>query len=141
MRSALFLAVVLALILAAPALAQESAPPQPADPGSLQETALALMAALASLLGAAAIDSIKRLPFLTDGDKSKLAGPTALLVSVVVNIAAGYVVALGGQAVGLIDDAGLQALLVAIATPILAELRYRLAKLAPTGQAGTSQVG
>lgn len=125
-RSAI-LALILTLLFVIPALAQNGDTP----PADLNGTIMALMSTIAALLGSAVVDWIKALPFLKDEDKSKLTGPTAQLVSVVANIAAGYLVALAGQALGLIPDAGLQALIVTMATPALAELRYRVAKLAP----------
>lgn len=129
LRQAFIGAIFLIFIFAIPALAQDGqATPGPND---LTAEILALMAGLAALLGAALTDAIKRLPFLAEGDKSKLSGPLAQLVSVVINIAAGYLVALAGQGLGLIDDAGLRTLMVTIGAPVLAEIRYRLVKLAP----------
>jgi hypothetical protein len=131
-KQAVLLAIILTLILVVPVLAQDgSTQPTPDD---LSNAIMTFMAGVAALLGAALVDAIKRLPFLTEGDKSKLTGPVAQLVSVVVSIISGYLVALVGQGFGLIDDAGLKALLVTIATPVFAELRYRLVKLAPQGR-------
>jgi len=111
LKRSIFLAVILTLIFVVPILA--------------------LMSTIAALLGSAPIDWIKGLSFLKKEDKSRITGPAAQLVSLIVNIAAGYLVALAGQALGLIPDAGLQAVIVTMATPAQAELRYRLAKLGP----------
>ncbi len=77
------------------------------------------------------ITLIKSIPYLSDPDKDKLATAVTEVVSVVVGLITGYVLALAAQALGVIDDASIKAMAIAALTPVLAEVRYRVVKLAP----------
>lgn len=124
MKKAILIALVLSFVVVLPAFAQNS---QTQDALSLE--IMALLASLAGLLSSAVVDASKRLPFLSEGEQSKLAGPMAQLVSVIIGIASGYLIAFVGQQIGLIEDDNLKALVITVGAPIVAELRYRLVKL------------
>ena len=65
-----------------------------------------LLASLAGLLGTALTDAIKRIPFLSAGDKSKLGGPAANLLAAIMAIASGYLMGWLGMAAGVLDTSG-----------------------------------
>lgn len=93
----------LLFIIAAPAHAQEL-PPTATE--GVQMVA-AILAGLAGLLSTVVIDWIKSWPYLKDGDKSKLSGPAANLVSAVVSVGSGYLVGWLGQYAGALDQSGI----------------------------------
>jgi hypothetical protein len=96
----------LILILAAPAMAQNGdAPPATAAEG-VQWLAVGLAAA-AGLLASALTDALKRIPWLTDGDKSKISGPLADLVAALVSVGSAYLLGYLGQVAGFLDQSGL----------------------------------
>lgn len=127
MKRSLFLAIVLFLVFSTVAYAQDRTP---AD--ELVNAVVATVAAVGALISGVVIDAIKKSAYFGADDKDKLAEAVTLFVSVGVSLITGYAVALAAQALNLISDAALQATVVAVLTPVLSELRYRLAKLSPT---------
>jgi len=65
------------------------------------------LAALAGLAATAIVDTIKGLPWLTDGERSKIAGPAGNLVAAIIAVLSGYVMGYLGVAAGLMDKSGL----------------------------------
>lgn len=87
--------------------------PPPGFPDQLPDTAskgvdliAAFLATLSGLLAVAVTDAIKRLPFLTDDDKSKITGPLANLLAAVVAVASGYIIGALGTVAGFLDASG-----------------------------------
>lgn len=115
MKYHIWLAIILIFILAAPAAAsppRKLAAAQNADnpPATAAEALdwLALgLAAAAGLLGSRLTDAIKRIPWLTDGDKSKISGPLAELVAALLSVGSGFLLAYLGQVAGFLDQSGL----------------------------------
>lgn len=132
MKHSLLLALILFVALATVAYAAQDAPPDHSQ--DLVNGVIAVVAAVAALVSSALINLVKQLPYLGDDDKDKLATAVTQIVAVVVSVVTGYVTALVAQGLGLIDDTGLRAMAVAALTPVLAEVRYRLVKLAPAGK-------
>lgn len=91
----------------------------------------AIIAGLGALVANFVINFLKTLPYLGEPDKDKLAQAVTEVVSVAVGLLTGYVLSLLAQWLGMLPDSNTQALVVSVLTPVLAELRYRLAKLSP----------
>ncbi len=120
-----FLIIVL-FILAPAALAAQDAPPSTND---LLGAGTALIAALGALVANFIITFLKTIPYLGQPDKDKLAQAITEVVSVVVGLLTGWFVAWTAQQIGLISDSNTQVMVIGILTPVLNELRYRLATL------------
>lgn len=125
MKKVIFLLIILTLVTAAPALAQDQTPP---DFSQLAEMVAAMAAAVAALLGAAIVEWFKRLPIFTDEEKTRLSGPAAQFASLLVNIVAGYLVAWLTQSLGALDNDMVSTLVVTFGAAFLAEVRYRVVK-------------
>ena len=121
--------VILLFIIVPIALAAQDAPDN-----ELVLSGTVLIAALGALISNFIITFLKTVPYLGEPDKDKLAQAVTEIVSVVVGLATGWLVAWVSQQLGLISDSGTQVLVISILTPVLNELRYRLAKLAPVKQ-------
>lgn len=128
------LTVLLLFVLPAIALAQEPTaeatpnvatdpvvpPPFPTEiPEVLPETAakgvdiLALaLGALAGLVSKYLTNALKAAPFLSEGDRSKIGGPAAILLAAVVSVATGYVLSYAGVAANFLDTSGVWQVLV-----------------------------
>lgn len=127
-----FLAVLfvcLLAVLAQPAMAQE----QPGIPPTAQEGLgwlQALMLGGIGIIVSYVMDGIKRLPYLTDSEKTEFGGAAAQLITVAVAIVAAVVVRAADPYAAWLDTSGLWGL-VQYFGPILvgAELRYRLKKV------------
>ena len=95
-------------------------PPFPVEvPETLPETAaqgvdvLALaFGALAGLIGKYLTNGIKALPFLSEGEKSKLDGSASIFLAAVVSIATGYALSYAGVAANWLDSSGVWQVLV-----------------------------
>lgn len=100
---------VLILLFAAPAVLAQELPPTAVEAvGWIQ----AGLAALAGLLAWAMTDFIKKMAWLPDSDRSKIAGPAANLVAAIVAVASGWLVGWLGQWAGLLDESGLWSVIV-----------------------------
>ena len=131
MKKLIPLFITLLFIIVPIALAAQDAPP---SDNELVLSGTVLIAALGALISNFIITSLKTVPYLGEPDKDKLAQAVTEIVSVVVGLATGLFVAWVSQQLGLISDSGTQVLVISILTPVLNELRYRLAKLAPVKQ-------
>lgn len=129
LKYSLLLALVLFVFMVSVVYGQDD--PVPPNPQDLVSAVVALVAAVAALVSNFLINLIKTLPGLSDENKSKLTVALTEIIAVVVSIITGYVTALVAQGLGLVDDVGIRAVVVAALTPVFAELRYRLAKLQP----------
>lgn len=104
---------------------------EPSPQDQLVSSVVATVAAIAALVSNSLINLIKTTPRLSDENKSRLAKAATEVIAVVVSLATGYITALLAQWLGLISDAGIQAVVVSMLTPVFSEARYRLAKLQP----------
>lgn len=82
-------------------------------PETLPETAAeglegiaVLLAGLAGLAATAITDALKKLPYLSGVDKTKLEGPIVNLLAAVVSIVTGYLMGYLGVAAGFLDTSG-----------------------------------
>lgn len=133
MKLSWILVIVLMLVgLVAPAFAQTIEPtaeptvevtptvtPEPTPSPGLPSTAVeglnmlaVALAALAGLAGNRLTEAIKRLPFLTDEEKSKLSGLTADLVAFVLSTGVAYLITYLTPAAQMLDQSGLWQVLV-----------------------------
>lgn len=96
---------ILCFITASIAFAQDTQPPATAAEG-LNLLAMAL-ASLIGLAGNRLVDWIKSWPYLTDGEKSKLGGLAADLVTAVLTIGLGYGVTFLAPVAAFLDQSGL----------------------------------
>lgn len=95
-------------------------PPFPTEiPEVLPETAakgvdvLAVMiGALAGLVGKHLTNAIKGASFFSDGDKSKIGGPAAILLAAIVSVLTGYALSYAGVAANFLDTSGVWQVLV-----------------------------
>jgi hypothetical protein len=105
-------------------------PTVPPDSEDVVNGVTAIIMTAAGLLSSVIINLIKGIPGLSEGDKSKLSGVVLEVMSVIVGVVTGYVVGLMAQGLGLIGDSSLQVMIISLASPIISEIRYRLAQLA-----------
>lgn len=131
MKKLIPLFIILLFVIVPIALAAQDNP-QPDNELVLSGTAL--IAALGALVSNFIITFLKTIPYLGEPDKDKLAQAVTEVVSVLVGLATGWFIAWVTQQLGLISDSNTQVLVISILTPVLNELRYRLAKLAPVKQ-------
>lgn len=89
----------------------------------------AIVAGIAVLLTNVIVTVIKSVPYLANEDKDKLAVAVTQVVAIGAGILTGYVVSLVAQGLGLIADDSIRNMVIAVLTPILSELRYRLEKM------------
>lgn len=101
------------------------------EPESVVNGVVALVGAFAVLVTNFLVTAIKTIPYLSNEDKDKLAVAVTQVVAVVVGVSVGYLTSLVAQSLGLIADDSIRNMVIAILTPVLAELRYRLEKFAP----------
>lgn len=150
MKTNILLAVIFLLTLALPALAQDPtaeptvevptvtimpdevivpapAPTEPAE--SAVNGVVLLIGAFAVLVTNFLVTAIKTIPYLSSEDKDKLAIAITQIVAIAVGVATGYLTSLIAQSLGLIADDSIRNMVIAILTPVLAELRYRVEKL------------
>jgi len=110
------------LVLAPAAQAQGELPPTAGE--AVKEVALVL-GIVAGLLGAMATEAVKRLPWFTEGEKTKIGGWAAQLVAGVAAILSSYLVTWLAAYADDIDDLGLWRWFVIGVSWLLAEVRYQ----------------
>lgn len=104
--------------------------PGPAEPAeSAVNGVVLLIGAFAVLVTNFLVTAIKTIPYLSGEDKDKLAVAVTQIVAIAVGVATGYLTSLIAQSLGLIADDSIRNMVIAILTPVLAELRYRVEKL------------
>lgn len=104
--------------------------PGPAEPAeSAVNGVVLLIGAFAVLVTNFLVTAIKTIPYLSNEDKDKLAIAVTQIVAIAVGVATGYLTSLIAQSLGLIADDAIRNMVIAILTPVLAELRYRVEKL------------
>lgn len=155
MKTNILLAIIFLLTLALPALAQDPTAeatieatavpdvtilpnpivvvpaPGPTEPAeSAVNGVVLLIGAFAVLVTNFLVTAIKTIPYLSNEDKDKLAVAVTQVVAIAVGVATGYLTSLIAQSLGLIADDSIRNMVIAILTPVLSELRYRVEKIA-----------
>lgn len=110
------------------------------EPESVVNGVVALVGAFAVLVTNFLVTVIKTIPYLSNEDKDKMAVAVTQIVAVAVGVLVGYLTSLMAQSLGLIADDSIRNMVIAILTPVLAELRYRLEKFAPVVVAPPDEV-
>lgn len=106
--------------------------PGPAEPAeSAVNGVVLLIGAFAVLVTNFLVTAIKTIPYLSNEDKDKLAIAITQIIAIAVGVATGYLTSLIAQSLGLIADDSIRNMVIAVLTPVLSEIRYRLEKLTP----------